>query len=227
MAIAFFDFDGTLLDGDSGLLGVWPCWRRGIFSSGALARFVAVRAAYGLGVASREHAYRVGFEVFRGATEERLEQTASWLYEELYRPRLSVVMRDEVERRRDAGDRLVILTLSLAQFAEPLAREWSFDRVVGTRVEFSEGVCTGRLAGSLVDGAEKLIIARGLCEAEGVALSACAFYSDGLADRPLLEAVGSPVAVGSDRRLSRLARARGWRRLAHAERGQRWKPWPA
>jgi phosphoserine phosphatase len=38
----------------------------------------------------------------------------------------------------------------------------------------------------------------------------CSFYSDSAYDLPLLEAVGRPVAVNPDRRLRRIARARGW-----------------
>ena len=48
-------------------------------------------------------------------------------------------------------------------------------------------------------------------------LEACTFYSDHIADLPLLEAVGTPVVVGSHRALGRLARARGWEVLPHDE----------
>ena len=52
-------------------------------------------------------------------------------------------------------------------------------------------------------------------ERAGVNLADCTFYSDHVADLPLLEAVGTPVAVGPNRALERVARARGYRILPH------------
>ena len=40
-----------------------------------------------------------------------------------------------------------------------------------------------------------------------------------MADLPLLEAVGTPVAVGPHRPLARVARERGWRIVQHAAAG--------
>ena len=45
----------------------------------------------------------------------------------------------------------------------------------------------------------------------GFDLHEAVFYSDSITDLPLLEQVGTPVAVCPDRRLRGVARARGWR----------------
>jgi len=45
----------------------------------------------------------------------------------------------------------------------------------------------------------------------GVELSECAFYSDSMSDRPLLDLVGEPVAVNPDPRLAAHALRQRWR----------------
>ena len=87
---------------------------------------------------------------------------------------------------------------------------------VGTRVGFAGGRCTGLVEGEIIDGAAKLAAARRAAAAAGVDLERCSFYSDHIADLPLLEAVGTPVAVGPHRPLARVARARGWSVVPHA-----------
>jgi phosphoserine phosphatase len=55
----------------------------------------------------------------------------------------------------------------------------------------------------------KLEHARMLAEAHEVDLADCTFYTDSVADLPVLEAVGRPVVVHPDPRLRRLAVKRG------------------
>ena len=73
------------------------------------------------------------------------------------------------------------------------------------------GFLTGRLAGQVCYGDGKIVRARRLLEELGGSLEAATFYSDSITDLPLLERVGTPVAVCPDRRLSRVATRRGWR----------------
>jgi hypothetical protein len=47
-------------------------------------------------------------------------------------------------------------------------------------------------------------------KAEGLSLEESVAYADSASDLPMLEAVGFPVAVNPETRLSALARKRGW-----------------
>src|SRR5205823_5781481 len=95
-------------------------------------------------------------------------------------------------------------------------RELEIDELVGTQIGFDAGRCTGVVDGDVVEGAVKLAAARRIVAERGVELSACSFYSDHIADLPLLEAVGRPVAVGPEPALARVARARGWPVIVHS-----------
>jgi HAD superfamily hydrolase (TIGR01490 family) len=213
--IAFFDFDGTLIRRESGVICAIPSIRRGLLGPGIGARLVGTYLLSKIGLRTRTDAQRVGFLCYAGRTLEELRALMQSLHDEHLRAFLSPAMLERVEAHKRAGDRLVILTASAFFFAEPIARELGIDEVVGTQVGFSDGRCTGLVEGAILDGAAKLAAARASAGALGIDLARCAFYTDHIADLPLLEAVGTPVAVGPTRALAREARRRGWEIVRH------------
>jgi HAD superfamily hydrolase (TIGR01490 family) len=215
MAIAFLDFDGTLIRRESGVLCALPSIRRGLLGARIGRELVTTYLLSKAGLRSRTDAQRVGFRCYAGRTLDELRAIMQELYDERVRGAVSPPMRAIVRAHRDAGDELVILTASAFFFAEPIARDLGIDAIVGTQVAFSRGRCTGEVEGDIVEGAAKLRAARRYAFERGRDLGACAFYSDHVADLPLLEAVGTPVAVGPTRALARIARARGWRIVRH------------
>lgn len=213
--IAFFDFDGTLIRHDSGVVCALPSARRGLLGAGIFAELVGTWALSRIGVRQRTDAMRVGFRCYAGRSLAELRSIMDELYNGHLEADLSPSMVERVKAHREAGDRLVILTASAFFFAEPIGRALGFHEVIGTRVGFADGLCTGLVEGEIVEGVVKLAMAREVAERAGVSLESCTFYSDHVADLPLLEAVGTPVAVAPNRALRRVARARGYRILGH------------
>lgn len=213
--IAFFDFDGTLIRHDSGVVCAVPSARRGLLGPRIFGELVGTWVLSKVGLRARTDAMRVGFRCYQGFTLEELRVIVADLYEQHLKADLSPAMMERVRAHREAGDGLVILTASAFFFAEPIARDLRLDEVVGTQVGFVDGRCTGVVDGEIVEGAVKLAAARRIAERRGVPLDRCVFYSDHIADLPLLEAVGTPVAVGPNRALYRVARERGYRILDH------------
>ena len=213
--IAFFDFDGTLIRHDSGVLCALPSARRGLLGPGIFAELVGTWALSKVGLRARTDAMRVGFRCYAGRTLAELRALMAELYEQHLKADLSPAALERVRAHRAAGDRLVILTASAFFFAEPIAQDLGFDEVIGTNVGFAEGRCTGLVDGEILDGAVKLAAARDVARRSAVELDRCVFYSDHVADLPLLAAVGTPVAVGPNRALRRVARERGYRILEH------------
>lgn len=214
--IAFFDFDGTLIRRDSGVICAVPSMRRGLVGPALFAELVGTWLLSKAGLRTRTDAMRVGFRCYAGLSAERLRAIMRSLHDEHLRGFLSAPMLERVRAHRAAGDRLVILTASATFVAEPIASDLGFDNLVGTRVGFAAGRCTGQVEGEILDGTAKLAAARRAAAVAGLELDRCSFYSDHIADLPLLEAVGTPVAVGPNRALARVARARGWRVVEHA-----------
>src|SRR5688572_8142969 len=135
MTVAFFDFDGTLITGDSGLICAWPTMRAGHLPPPIVLSFVGRYLLYKAGLGTRHQMQRVGFSCFRGHTLETLRSRTAELSSIHLAGRLSPAMASAVAHHRSRGDKLVILTGAAHFFAEPLGRELGFDAVHGTQVE--------------------------------------------------------------------------------------------
>jgi len=110
----------------------------------------------------------------------------------------------------DRGGHVVLATLSVDIIVEPLAAFLGVDDIIASSFEFDDGICTGRFAGGpMFNVAKRDQVLQFLAE-RGRRLEDCSFYSDSINDLPLLEAVGHPVAVNPDRKLSAESAARKW-----------------
>lgn len=211
MAIAFFDFDRTLIAANSASL-----WIRRELRLGHLHPLTAVWAAswmarYYLGFSSLETAIERAIAALAGEKESEVRARSVEFYEHflkhLYRPGAI----EAVERHRAEGDALVLLTSSSLYLAELVQRDLRFDAVLCNRFEVDEaGVFAGRPVGVVCFGCGKLEYAQRYADEAGERLSEATFYTDSVTDSPVLEAVGRAVAVNPDARLRRLARRRGW-----------------
>ena len=215
MSIAFLDFDGTLLTRDSGRICAVPSMRRGLVGPRSAARLLSTYFLHTVGLVPRATVQHAGFACYRGRSLDELRKILGELHEAHMRPHISPAMRARIAEHKKQGDRLVVITASVFFFAEPLVKELEIDELLGTQVGFVDGRCTGLVEGEILEGPLKLAAARKLAAEHGTQLSDCSFYSDHIADLPLLEAVGKPVVVGPHRPLAAIARTRGWPVLPH------------
>jgi phosphoserine phosphatase len=112
-------------------------------------------------------------------------------------------------RHRERGEPVYIVSATLQEIVEELARELGFDGAVGSTCEIVDGVYTGiSLRPCHAQG--KAAAVREVAEREGIDLATSTAYSDSHTDLPFLEAVGNPVVVNPDRELRRIAVQRGW-----------------
>jgi HAD superfamily hydrolase (TIGR01490 family) len=111
---------------------------------------------------------------------------------------------------RMRGRKVLLATSSIDIIIRPVAEYLGVDDIIATRLEFINGICTGRFLSAPLFGEEKKRRVVEYVESLDIALDNCAFYSDSFHDLPLLEAVGRPVAVNPDKRLRKIARRRNW-----------------
>jgi HAD superfamily hydrolase (TIGR01490 family) len=208
MRAALFDMDRTLVRGDTATL--WMRYQRDIgeASKRDMLRVGWWLLQYTFGVIDAERVAAKVIADYRGKEERWLEATCRQWFADYVRQHVSERGRRAVERHRQDGDVLAIVTGATRYAAEPLARELGIEHVVCTRLEVGDdGRFTGRPERPLCYGAGKIERARAM----GLPLEGAVFYSDSITDLPLLERVAEPVAVNPDARLSRHAKKRGWR----------------
>jgi phosphoserine phosphatase len=103
-----------------------------------------------------------------------------------------------------------MLTGSTQYAAEAVSAGVGIEHTLCSRLEVVDGRFTGRLAERCF-GVHKVTLAERFAADHGIDLGRSAFYSDSYNDLPMLERVGTPVAVNPDQRLRRHARRAGWR----------------
>jgi HAD superfamily hydrolase (TIGR01490 family) len=209
---AFFDLDRTLLRRSSSLALAGPFRRRGLISRRALVRAALWQALFVARGASGEAVRRAaeeGLMVLRGMTTGELRELVAESLEPVLRP---LVYREPLELARQhqaRGEPVYIVSATLQEIVDELARDLDFDGAIGTVAEVEDGVYTGRTLHAR-HAAGKAEAVRELAERLGLDLAASTAYTDSHTDLPFLEAVGHPVAVNPDRRLRRMAADRGW-----------------
>ena len=215
--VAAFDFDGTTIQGNSPVMLVRYLTLRGMLRKSVILRILLWAAAYKVRLPQNESWVRgLVFSAFRGEPKARVDAFLARFYHEViegrFRPEAVRALREHAE----AGHVVVWISASF----EPIILEAMRDHYVhyqaSTRMRVdAAGDYTDEVEGLPVEGAEKLVALRRLCDAEfgegGWELGWA--YGDHHSDRPLLEAARTPYAVTPDRPLARTARREGWQVL--------------
>jgi HAD superfamily hydrolase (TIGR01490 family) len=207
--IDFFDVDHTLTRRSSGGRFVVLAMRRRILPLRLMFIIPWYSFMYRLGL-FRLRVYAQGFPYLRDIPRARLEQISRESFSSRLRGDLFPAGVALVEKLRREGRHVMLATSSIDFIVAPLAEHLGITGVLATTLEFIDGVCTGRFIGTPMFRREKKDRVLAFLAAEGVSPEECSFYSDSIYDLPLLEAVGTPVAVNPDMRLRRIARSRAW-----------------
>ena len=150
------------------------------------------------------------FREFAGNTVERMAELAELHFKEFIADRIYPDAVKLIGELRSAGIPVGILTSTNSVIATPVARAFSIDLVLGTRLEVCDGRYTGRIAGVYGVGPGKVEIAAAELEKRGMNLRQLAYYGDSINDRYILEACGFPYTVNPSASLRTLAERLNW-----------------
>jgi long-chain acyl-CoA synthetase len=95
-------------------------------------------------------AMRVLHTFLRGVSRDRLDLLGEEYFEYSVMPRLRPEGADELRRLIEAQPRLVLASDSLDHIVRPLARHLGLARVLANRLEFRDGIATGRLLDPII-----------------------------------------------------------------------------
>ncbi|HEY5936500.1 MAG TPA: HAD family hydrolase [Kofleriaceae bacterium] len=206
---AFFDMDNTLLRVETGMSWVKFLRRRGELPAKMLAKAIYWSTLYKLAVLDMDAVFeRLALDLRGDSEAEMIAKSEIW-YREHVAPEVAPAARVAVEHHRQAGHVVVLATGSTQYAARPVARGVGIDHVLSSELEVAGGTFTGRTS-ALCFGRHKVALAEAWAERHGVDLEASFFYSDSYNDLPMLERVGTAIAINPDARLRRHAQRRGW-----------------
>lgn len=207
---AFFDLDRTLVACNTGRLFLRELRRRGEISFLRTVRATGWLAKYYLSLIDLDAMAHKVAEGLRGWSEREFEERCRRWVEDDVLPRLLPAGLRTIERHRDDGHLLAILSSSPTYITRPVAEMLGMHEVVSTQLEVVGGQFTGRVISPACFGRGKVHWAEALGRRHSLDLDQSWFYTDSYTDLPMLERVGHRVVVNPDPRLKRAARQRGW-----------------
>lgn len=218
MQLALFDLDNTLLAGDSDFE-----WGQFLISQGVLdgelhsAQNLQFYEDYKAGTLDI-----VAFLEFQLKPLSRHPRSQLDAWHDKYmalkvRPMIAPKAKALVQKHRENGDLLAIITATNSFVTSPIAREFGIENLIGTDPEQIDGQFTGRVSGipSFKEGKVTRLLQ--WLESRGQSLKdfeASWFYSDSHNDLPLMRLVDHPVAVDADPQLADFARTNGWQQIS-------------
>jgi len=207
---AFFDFDGTLIQGYSA--GALMAHRARNFELGPDEFVRTMLAALGgpLDEAAFKELMLQGIRGWVGRTDDDLLELGEQLFSSEIAGALFHGAWRLVRAHQNRGHTVVIATSATRMQVEPMARELDIEHVLCTQLETKHGVLTGGIAGRPPWGEGKQAAVRDFARRARIPLKNCHAYANGDEDVPLLDSVGFPHPVNPGSVLARHATERGW-----------------
>jgi HAD superfamily hydrolase (TIGR01490 family) len=194
MKLAIFDFDGTVLRGNSWhlffrqQLAAQPWRAPGLLAALALRRTRLVSA---------EWLQDQVLKSWRNRSRAEVAELSRNFYRSVLRPRLRSAALAEIARRRSEGFEIVLVSAAWMPLLEPFVEEQEITHWSGTPVDFVADRCIGRLVRPLRRGEAKRAWVQNTFADQAVDWSQSCAFGDEAFDLPLLALVGEPIFVGS------------------------------
>lgn len=216
---AFFDLDGTLVAGFTGVIMTRDRLRRGQMGVGEFIGMVQAGLNHQLGRSEFEDLIGKGARMLRGNSLSDLEELGERLFVQHVQGRMYPEMRAMVRAHMARGHTVVLSSSALTVQVEPVARFLGIDNVLCNKFETDEdGLITGEVERPVIWGAGKARAVQNFSSANGVDLAKSYFYADGDEDVALMYLVGHPRPTNPAGKLAAVAAKRGWPVLKFSSR---------
>ena len=211
MALAIFDLDSTLIEGDSDFL-----WGQYLVDLGVVdaAEYAAKNAQffadYQAGILDIAAFQRFALRPLAQNTLGDLIRWRADFVADRIRPLIRPKALERVLQHHRAGDVLLIITATNSFVTRPIADCFGIVHLIGTEPERVGDQFTGNVSGIPSFHTGKVIRLRDWLQGHQLSLAGSLFYSDSHNDLPLLQTVDHPIAVNPDEVLRAHAATHGW-----------------
>lgn len=207
---AFFDFDGTLIDGYSAVM----YFRERLKNRDIGLTEILRTAVESVNVERRGHdvteLMNIGVGALAGRSVDEIEEFG----DRLFRSRVAGMVYPEarvlLEAHRRRGHTVVLASSATSFQTRAAALDLGIDHVLCTEVHEEDGILTGAVAGPILWGENKADAVREFADVNGIDLDISYTYSNGGEDVPFLESSGNPRPLNPDSDLEATAAERDW-----------------
>ncbi|WP_286977746.1 HAD family phosphatase [Pseudomonas sp.] len=211
MALAIFDLDDTIINGDCATLWSEEMVKLGwVDGESFMARDHELMALYAKGELAMETYMQFSLSPLVGRTEEELAFVLDPFVEDVIEPRFYSDATRCIATHRKNGDRILVISASAHFLVSAIAARLGIDEVLAIDLELSRGTYTGNTQGVLTYREGKVCRLKDWLQANDESLQGAYFYSDSRNDLPLLQQVDKPHTVNPDPVLKAHAEQAGW-----------------
>lgn len=207
---AFFDFDGTLIDGYSATAIFAHRLKNRELGVGEVIETAKLMTGGTLSEAQFVDVVTRGISGWVGRTVEEVDDLGERIFRQSLAGALFHDMWRMIKAHQRSGHTVVITTSATRLQVAPFARELGIEHVLCTELEAQHGRLTGRVSGRAPWGAGKIAAVEDFAQREGVALPESYGYANGNEDVPFLAGVGIPCAVNPQPELETYAQRHDW-----------------
>lgn len=211
MALAIFDLDHTLLDGDSD-----HAWGQYLVDRGLVdaehhqQRNDFFYEQYKAGTLNIHEFLAFALQPLTRYPRKHMEAERRRFLTERITPLISQKSRDLLAHHRQQGDQLLIITATNGFVTFPIADMLGVEHIIAPIPEIVNDEYTGGIIGVPSFQGGKVTRLEQWLQEQQANLSGSYFYSDSHNDLPLLRVVDHPVAVDPDSTLQRVAEEQQW-----------------
>jgi putative phosphoserine phosphatase / 1-acylglycerol-3-phosphate O-acyltransferase len=207
---AFFDYDGTLIDGYSAAAYFIDRIKRG--EMGTKEILDTLKLSRKADLADEEFFEVIANGILDWAGETEADMRALW--RRLWLEKTATTLFPEswklIDAHQKKGHTVAIASSATLYQIEPLAQEYGIEHIVCTRALIRNGRLTGGLDGLPAWGEGKAAGVKAFAKARGVNLKASYGYANGNEDIAFLKSVGKPSAIQPKPQLEQVASESGW-----------------
>jgi putative phosphoserine phosphatase/1-acylglycerol-3-phosphate O-acyltransferase len=216
---AFFDLDGTLVAGFTGVLMTQDRLRRGQMSVGEFIGMVQAGLNHQLGRSEFEDLIGKGARMLHGNSLSDLDELGERLFMQHVQKRIYPEMRDMVRAHQARGHTVVLSSSALTVQVDPVAKFLGIDNILSNKFETDDdGLITGEVRQPIIWGPGKARAVQAFAADHGVDLAKSYFYADGDEDVALMYLVGNPRPTNPGGKMEAVAIKRGWPVLRFSSR---------
>ncbi|MCV7301300.1 HAD-IB family hydrolase [Mycobacterium barrassiae] len=207
---AFFDFDGTLIQGYSANALIVHRARNLELGPDEFVRTMLAVLSGPLDEAAFQDLMLQGIRGWVGRTDDELMELGEQLFAQEIAGALFYGTWRLVRAHQKKGHTVVIATSATRMQVQPMAQELGIDHVLCTELETENGVVTGGIVGRPPWHEGKAAAVREFARRHRIPLKNCHAYANGHEDVPFLDAVGYPHPVNPGSELARHAGEQAW-----------------
>lgn len=216
---AFFDLDGTLVAGFTGVVMTQDRLRRGQMGVGEFIGMVQAGLNHQLGRSEFEDLIGKGARMLHGSSISDLDELGERLFVQHVQKRIYPEMRALVRAHLARGHTVVLSSSALTVQVEPVAKFLGIENILSNKFETDDdGLITGEVLTPIIWGPGKARAVQAFAAKNGVDLTKSYFYADGDEDVSLMYLVGNPRPTNPGGKMEAVAVKRGWPVLKFSSR---------